>query len=97
MRNLLRSKQGIFYTAVIIVVVMFVMDISYLAVALTTNKFFDMWDLTVTNNVYMDNLETVSRNVGPIVVVILNVGLIILLVASAWKRGSNEVPEELLG
>lgn len=96
MRNLLRNKKGIFYTAVIIVIVLFVADIMYLAVALTSAKFFDAWDQTVTNNIYMDNLEAVSRNLGAIVIVILNVGLVILLIVAAWKRGSNEVPEELL-
>ncbi len=92
-----KDTRGIFYTAIIIVIVLFVSDIIYITVALVGNTFFDIWVAGgyVTTIQTADLLSTL-RYVGPIVIVIVNIGLIGLLIVSAWKRGSNEAPEDLL-
>jgi hypothetical protein len=92
MRNFKQNTQGFFYTAVVIVIVLFTVDISAVTVLLVTNRFFDLWD-TVTTGGFGTLLEGSLRNVGPIVIVIVNIGLIVLLVVSAWKRQTIE--EEL--
>jgi ABC-type spermidine/putrescine transport system permease subunit I len=98
-KNFVENKAGIFYTAVIIIIILFVTDITYLTVAYTSNSFFDTWEEVAVSNVYIDQLTDTVRFVGPVVIVVLNIGLIILLLVSAWKRNSVERPmsdEELL-
>ncbi len=96
MRSLLMDKRGNFYTTIIVVIILFVVDIMYLVVAYATNSFFDKFDSVGSANVYTSQLEATLRYVGPTVIVVLNIGLVVYLVVSAWKRGSNEAPEELL-
>ena len=94
MQSLLADRVGGFYTNLIVVITLFVVDITYLAVALTTNKFFDMFVAGgYVSNVQMENLLGTLRFVGPIVIVVINAGLVVILIASAWKRGTNETED----
>ncbi len=95
--KLAKDTRGIFYTAIIIIIVLFVSDIMYITVALVGNTFFDIWVAGgYVTNIQMADMLSTLRYVGPIVIVIINIGLIGLLVVSAWKRGRNEAPEDLL-
>jgi hypothetical protein len=92
--NLLSNKLGNFYTNLVIVIVLFVADITYVVVALVANRFFDSFLSYTLGNVNLINLQSTLRYVGPIAIVVINIGLIVLLLVSAWKRGSNESPME---
>lgn len=95
LKRFLNDTSGIFYTAFVIVITLFIADIIYLVVALGVNQFFDNFE--VGNNVFLLNLQSTLRNVGPFVIVILNIGLLVLLAVAAWKRGTVEAPlEEIL-
>lgn len=96
MKNLYRDKKGIFYTIVVVVIVLFIADIMYLTVAVTANSFFDAWDASVTSNTNTTLLQGALRNVGPIVIITVNVGLVVYMLAAAWKRRTDESPEDLL-
>lgn len=57
------------------------------------NRFLDSWALAVTETPQMAGLDSVMRNVGAIVIVVINIGLIVLLVVSAWKRQTVEAED----
>jgi hypothetical protein len=95
-KDFLHDKKGIFVTAVVIVIILFVADITYLVVALVNINFLDLIGEIGTSNVSITGLDATLRNVGPITIVILNIGLVLLLVVSAWKRQTVETVEDLL-
>jgi hypothetical protein len=95
-KNFLHDKKGIFVTAVVIVIVLFVADITYLVVALVNVSFLDLIGEIGASNVNIIALDAVLRNVGPITIVVINIGLVLLLVVSAWKRQTVETVEDLV-
>jgi hypothetical protein len=93
MRTLLSDRAGNFYTNLVLVIVLFVADITYVVIAYTANTFFDSFATYTLGNLNLVNLQSTLRYVGPITIVAINVGLLILIVVSAWKRGTNEVED----
>jgi hypothetical protein len=94
LRNFIDNKQAnFFYSAVIIVIILFVADITWVVSAMVQNRFLDSWALAVTETPQMQGLDSVMRNVGAIVIVIINIGLIVLLIVSAWKRQTVEAED----
>ena len=87
------QRGNFFYSAVIIVIIMFVADITWVVSAMVQNRFLDSWALAVTETPQMLSLDLVMRNVGAIVIVVINVGLIVLLIVSAWKRQTVEAED----
>ena len=94
-RNFVANKAGYFFTAVTIIVVLFVADIVYVVAALVNNKFFDAFAGYSAADIQIAGLQSTLRYVGPITIVTLNIGLIILLIVAAWKRQSVESEGEL--
>jgi hypothetical protein len=92
-RSLLADRVGNFYTNLVLVIVLFVADITYVVVAYTSNTFFDSFAVYTLGNANLVNLQSTLRYVGPITIVAINIGLLVLLVVSAWKRGTNEVED----
>lgn len=93
MKSLLDDKSGLFFSALVIVIVLFVADITYIVVAYVDNSFFDSFAVYIAGNVQLENMQSTLRYVGPIMIVVINLGLVGLLVVSAWKRGSNEMED----
>ena len=85
------DRRGIVYTVVAVLAILFVADIMYLVLAVSSASFFDAFEPYVADSIQEANLLSTLRNVGPITIIIINVGLILVLVVSAWKRGTNEV------
>ncbi len=94
--KLVADKRGFFYTAVVIVVILFAVDITSLVVLLVSNRFFDAFVPYIGDNIQIAGLQTTLRFVGPVAIVAINIGLIVLLVVSAWKRQTVEDEGELL-
>jgi hypothetical protein len=94
LRNFIDNKRGnFFYSAIIIVTILFVADITWVVAAMVQNSFLDAWALTISETAQMQGFDLVLRNVGAIVIVIVNIGLIVLLIVSAWKRQTVEAED----
>jgi hypothetical protein len=93
-KKLLADQSGnFFYSAVIIIVILFVADITWVATTMVKNTFLDTWAQSVVENAQMVQFDGVLRTSGAIVIVVINVGLIALLIVSAWKRQTVEAED----
>ena len=57
------------------------------------NRFLDAWAANINETAQMTGMDSVLRGSGAIVIVVINVGLIVLLVVSAWKRQTVEAED----
>lgn len=97
MKNLRLDKRGFFTTIFAIVVILFITDITYITIALAGARFFDSFSSFIDpTNIDITGMETSLRLAGPISIVIINIGLLVLLIVSAWKRQTVETEDLLL-
>ena len=93
MRNMMADKKGYALTVLVIVIVLFVADIAYLVLAVANATFLDAFETYISGNLYLEGLEGTLRYTGPTTIVIINIGLLFLLVVSAWKRQRVETED----
>jgi hypothetical protein len=95
-RNLAKNKNGLFLTAVIIIITLMVSDILWLVLIVVQNNFLDTWLNPSWSNHSSNTHEVVLadmlRNQGAIVIVAINIGLVVLLIIAAWKRETQDEP-----
>jgi hypothetical protein len=72
---------------------MFVADITWVVAAMVQNRFLDAWRTTINETAQMAGMDNVLRGSGAIVIVVINIGLLVLLVVSAWKRQTVEAED----
>lgn len=86
-----RNQHAIFWVIFVGVTTIMVATVTWLVAMLITGQFVDSFTLTATTPYTAEFGETV-RNQGAVVIVIIDVGMIVWMAVSAFKRERQEMP-----
>ena len=95
LKQFIENKRGNFLlTAIVIIITLMCADIAWIVMAVTQSRFLDAFTVYETN-AQMQGLDAILRTQSAWVIVVINIGLVALLIVSAWKRQTVEEPIEL--
>ena len=89
MKHFLNDKCGIFWVIFVGVTTIMVATVTWLIAMLVTNQFMDIFELQGIQQSTIDLGETV-RTQGAVVVVIVDIGMVVWMTVSAFRRESQE-------
>ena len=95
LKDFKENRSGIFWNLVIGVVVMIVATLVWLVAIIVTQQFTSVFDaLSTTHNSTIALGETLKTQ-GAAVIVVIDVGMVIWILISAFRIESQEQPTEL--
>ena len=89
MKQFLNNKSGIFWVIFVGITTIMISTVTWLIVMLVTNQFMDIFELQGVQQSTIDLGETV-RTQGAIVVVIIDIGMVVWMAVSAFRKESQE-------
>ena len=91
LNSLLHDNKGIFWQITVGTIVIMIATLTWLVIMLVMNSFITIFDQTATSTYAIQFGET-EKIQGSIVIVIIDVGMIVWMFVSAFRKESQEMP-----
>ena len=91
MKRLIGNQSGIFWVIFVGVTTIMVATVTWLIAMLVTNQFMDIYTLMGISQSTIDLGETV-RTQGAVVVVVVDVGMVVWMTVSAFRKEVQDGP-----